>query len=181
MYCVTFPSPSVLHWMMHFTTFSDRFADTPVKIAELSRFRNAKETTAALKGIADGSIDIVIGTHRIVQADSAFKDLGLVIVDEEQKFGVKQKEKIRQIESKTERTIHFSFNTTIAKKETPFSRRYRQMLELTPEELQAKIEQEKEAFQGYLERFESETLEEGEVNPIVFGETPYKSFSLSKI
>ena len=55
------------------------------------------------------------------------------------------------------------------------------MLELTPEELQAKIEQEKESFQGYLERFESETLEEGEVNPIVFGETPYKSFSLSKI
>ncbi|SFN10397.1 transcription-repair coupling factor (superfamily II helicase) [Formivibrio citricus] len=89
--------PTTLLAEQHFQTFSDRFADWPVKIVELSRFRSQKETTAALKGIADGSVDIVIGTHKLVQPDVQFKQLGLVIIDEEHRFGVRQKEQLKAL------------------------------------------------------------------------------------
>ncbi len=89
--------PTTLLAEQHFQNFSDRFADWPVRIAELSRFRSAKESRAALAGLADGSVDIVIGTHKLVQPDIEFKNLGLVIIDEEHRFGVRQKEQLKRL------------------------------------------------------------------------------------
>jgi transcription-repair coupling factor (superfamily II helicase) len=84
--------PTTLLCEQHFQTFSDRFADWPVRIAELSRFRTAGEATQALKELADGRLDIVIGTHKLLQRDVHFSRLGLVVIDEEHRFGVRQKE-----------------------------------------------------------------------------------------
>jgi len=95
-------TPTTLLAEQHFQTFSDRFADWPVKIAELSRFRNAKETTAAMAGAASGEIDIVIGTHKLLQKDMKFKKLGLVIVDEEHRFGVRQKEALKKLRAEVD-------------------------------------------------------------------------------
>lgn len=94
--------PTTLLAEQHFLNFSDRFADWPVKIAELSRFRSAKETTEALKGLADGRIDIVIGTHKLIQPDIKFKNLGLVIIDEEHRFGVRQKERLKALRAEVD-------------------------------------------------------------------------------
>ncbi len=94
--------PTTLLAEQHFQTFSDRFAGWPVRIAELSRFRNAKETTAALAGLADGSIDIVIGTHKLLSRGTEFKNLGLVIIDEEHRFGVRQKEKLKALRAEVD-------------------------------------------------------------------------------
>jgi transcription-repair coupling factor (superfamily II helicase) len=94
--------PTTLLAEQHFQTFSDRFADWPVKIAELSRFRNAKETSAALAGLADGTIDIVIGTHKLLSRGTEFKNLGLVIIDEEHRFGVRQKEKLKALRAEVD-------------------------------------------------------------------------------
>ncbi|MDD5403965.1 MAG: transcription-repair coupling factor [Sulfuricella sp.] len=94
--------PTTLLAEQHFNNFSDRFADWPVKIAELSRFRSAKETTQALKGLAAGEIDIVIGTHKLIQKDVKFKNLGLVIVDEEHRFGVRQKEQLKALRAEVD-------------------------------------------------------------------------------
>ena len=87
--------PTTLLAEQHFQMFSDRFADWPVQIAELSRFRSPKEVKAALDGLAAGSIDLVIGTHKLIQPDVKFKNLGLVIIDEEHRFGVRQKEQLK--------------------------------------------------------------------------------------
>ena len=89
--------PTTLLVEQHFQNFSDRFADWPIKIAELSRFRSAKESKAALEGLANGSVDIVIGTHKLVQPDIHFKNLGLAIIDEEHRFGVRQKEQLKRL------------------------------------------------------------------------------------
>ncbi|MEN3029472.1 transcription-repair coupling factor [Chromobacterium amazonense] len=89
--------PTTLLAEQHFQNFSDRFADWPVRIAELSRFKSGKETKAALAGLAEGSVDIVIGTHKLVQPDIQFKNLGLVIIDEEHRFGVRQKEQLKRL------------------------------------------------------------------------------------
>ncbi|PXX42822.1 transcription-repair coupling factor [Aquitalea magnusonii] len=89
--------PTTLLAEQHFQNFSDRFNDWPVKIAELSRFRSAKESKAALAGLAEGTVDIVIGTHKLVQPDVQFKNLGLVIIDEEHRFGVRQKEQLKRL------------------------------------------------------------------------------------
>ncbi len=94
--------PTTLLAEQHFQTFSDRFADFPVKIAELSRFRSAKEVAAVLEGLKSGRIDIVIGTHRLLQADVAFKNLGLVIIDEEHRFGVRQKERLKALRAEVD-------------------------------------------------------------------------------
>ena len=85
-----------------FQTFSDRFADFPVRIAELSRFRTPKEVAAALEGLRTGRIDIVIGTHKLLQKDVVFKDLGLVIIDEEHRFGVRQKERLKELRAEVD-------------------------------------------------------------------------------
>jgi transcription-repair coupling factor (superfamily II helicase) len=94
--------PTTLLAEQHFQTFSDRFADFPVRIAELSRFRTGKETKAALEGLATGKIDLVIGTHKLLQGDVKFKDLGLVIIDEEHRFGVRQKELLKRLRAEVD-------------------------------------------------------------------------------
>ena len=91
--------PTTLLAQQHYQTFLDRFADWPIRIEQLSRFRDTDETRAALAGLQSGSVDIVIGTHKLLEADVVFKDLGLLIIDEEHRFGVRQKEKIKAIRS----------------------------------------------------------------------------------
>ncbi|WP_154103971.1 transcription-repair coupling factor [Eikenella corrodens] len=90
-------APTTLLVEQHAQNFADRFADFPVKVASLSRFNNSKATKAALEGMADGTVDIVIGTHKLVQDDIEFKNLGLVIIDEEHRFGVRQKEQLKRL------------------------------------------------------------------------------------
>lgn len=94
--------PTTLLAEQHYQTFSDRFADWPVKIAELSRFRSAKEQAEALEWLAEGKVDILIGTHRLLQKDVEFKRLGLVIIDEEHRFGVRQKEALKTLRSEVD-------------------------------------------------------------------------------
>lgn len=94
--------PTTLLCEQHFQTFSDRFADWPVKVAELSRFRSGKETSDALKGILEGKVDVVIGTHKLIQDDVQFARLGLVIIDEEHRFGVRQKEALKKLRSEVD-------------------------------------------------------------------------------
>jgi transcription-repair coupling factor (superfamily II helicase) len=94
--------PTTLLAEQHFQTFSDRFADMPVRIAELSRFRSPKEVATALEGIKAGQIDIVIGTHKLLQKDIVFKNLGLTIIDEEHRFGVRQKERMKELRAEVD-------------------------------------------------------------------------------
>jgi transcription-repair coupling factor (superfamily II helicase) len=99
-------TPTTLLAEQHFQTFSDRFAyvadQWPVKIAELSRFRSSKETGAALAGLASGAVDIVIGTHKLLSRDVKFARLGLVIVDEEHRFGVRHKEALKALRAEVD-------------------------------------------------------------------------------
>ncbi len=94
--------PTTLLVEQHYQNFCDRFADWPIKIAEISRFRTKKEQAEALKGLADGTIDIVIGTHRLIQKDVKFKNLGLAILDEEHRFGVRQKEQMKALRAEVD-------------------------------------------------------------------------------
>jgi transcription-repair coupling factor (superfamily II helicase) len=94
--------PTTLLAEQHFQNFSNRFADLPVKIAELSRFRSAKEQTQALKDMEDGKIDIIIGTHKLIQKGVKFHNLGLVIIDEEHRFGVQQKERLKALRAEVD-------------------------------------------------------------------------------
>ncbi len=94
--------PTTLLAQQHFENFSIRFAPFPVKIGILSRFQSANEIKATLKDLAGGVIDIVIGTHRVVQKDVLFKQLGLVIIDEEQSFGVRHKERLKQLRTQVD-------------------------------------------------------------------------------
>ena len=89
--------PTTLLAQQHAANFADRFADWPVRIESLSRFRSAKETTAVLEAVEKGTVDIVIATHRLLHANARFKDLGLIIVDEEHRFGVRDKEKLKAL------------------------------------------------------------------------------------
>jgi len=94
--------PTTLLAEQHYNNFCDRFADWPIKIAEISRFRTAKEQKEALEGLAAGKIDIIIGTHRLIQKDVKFKNLGLVILDEEHRFGVRQKEQLKAMRAEVD-------------------------------------------------------------------------------
>lgn len=95
-------APTTLLAEQHAQTFADRFADWPVRIAELSRFRTSKEVAQAVKGMADGTIDIVIGTHKLLSNDVKFTRLGLVIIDEEHRFGVRQKEALKALRAEVD-------------------------------------------------------------------------------
>ncbi|MFC5510241.1 transcription-repair coupling factor [Massilia jejuensis] len=95
-------APTTLLAEQHAQTFADRFADWPVKIAELSRFRTGKEINTAIKGMADGTLDIVIGTHKLLSPDVKFTRLGLVIIDEEHRFGVRQKEALKALRAEVD-------------------------------------------------------------------------------
>lgn len=89
--------PTTLLVQQHSKTFAERYAGFPIKVAGLSRFNTAKESKEILQELAAGSVDVVVGTHRILSTDVQFKDLGLVIVDEEQRFGVEQKESLKKM------------------------------------------------------------------------------------
>jgi transcription-repair coupling factor (superfamily II helicase) len=89
--------PTTVLAQQHFNNFRERMADYPIRVELLSRFRTRREQDAVVKNLAAGAVDIVIGTHRIVQEDIAFKDLGLVVIDEEQRFGVLHKEKFKRL------------------------------------------------------------------------------------
>jgi transcription-repair coupling factor (superfamily II helicase) len=89
--------PTTLLVQQHFTTFSERYAQFPVIVKALSRFQSDTEAKAVLEGLRDGSVDIVIGTHRLFSSETRFKDLGLVVVDEEQRFGVEHKEQLKKL------------------------------------------------------------------------------------
>ncbi len=95
-------APTTLLAEQHFQTLSDRFAKWPVKVAEMSRFRSGKEITAAIKGIADGSVDIVVGTHKLLSADVKFARLGLLVIDEEHRFGVRHKEVMKAMRAEVD-------------------------------------------------------------------------------
>ncbi|MCU7846266.1 MAG: transcription-repair coupling factor [Candidatus Thiodiazotropha sp. (ex Monitilora ramsayi)] len=94
--------PTTLLAQQHFQNFSDRFADWPVKVESLSRFRTAKQQQSVIDGLADGKIDIVVGTHKLLTAGIDFKNLGLVIIDEEHRFGVRHKEKLKALRSEVD-------------------------------------------------------------------------------
>jgi len=94
--------PTTLLVEQHFQTFSDRFADLPVKLAELSRFRSPAEMKTVLEGLANGRIDLVIGTHKLIQRDVKFQRLGLVVIDEEHRFGVRQKEQLKRLRAEVD-------------------------------------------------------------------------------
>ena len=89
--------PTTLLVQQHGKTFAERYAGFPIKVAGLSRFNTAKESKEILAGLSAGTIDVVVGTHRILSNDVVFKDLGLVVVDEEQRFGVEQKESLKKL------------------------------------------------------------------------------------
>jgi transcription-repair coupling factor (superfamily II helicase) len=92
-----FLAPTTILAEQHWKTLCERYASYPVRVDCLSRLRPAREQRKTLAGLADGSVDVIVGTHRLLSRDVKFKDLGLVIVDEEQRFGVKQKEKLKQL------------------------------------------------------------------------------------
>ena len=110
--------PTTVLAYQHYQTFSGRLKNLPVRVEYLSRARSTKQTTAILKDLADGKIDILIGTHKLIGKSVKFKDLGLLIIDEEQKFGVSTKEKLRQLKTNVDtltmsatpipRTLQFS-------------------------------------------------------------------------
>jgi transcription-repair coupling factor (superfamily II helicase) len=94
--------PTTILALQHYGTFAERLADYPITLEHVSRFRSAAEQRAAVRGFADGRVDILIGTHRVLSRDVRAKDLGLLIVDEEQRFGVRQKELLRALKLKVD-------------------------------------------------------------------------------
>lgn len=115
---VAFLVPTTILAQQHYETMMERFQDYPIKIGMLSRFRTRKEQQETIKGLKNGTIDIVVGTHRLLSKDVQFHDLGLLIIDEEQRFGVAHKEKIKQMKTNVDvltltatpipRTLHMS-------------------------------------------------------------------------
>jgi len=94
--------PTTLLCEQHYQTFTNRFADWPVRIAEISRFKTAKESAQALQELAEGKIDIIIGTHKLIGKDVKFNRLGLVVIDEEHRFGVRQKETLKAMRAEVD-------------------------------------------------------------------------------
>ncbi|HSV78435.1 MAG TPA: transcription-repair coupling factor, partial [Ramlibacter sp.] len=99
---VAFLAPTTLLAEQHYQTLVDRFSKWPVKVAEVSRFRSGKEVTVTMKGIADGTVDIVVGTHKLLSESTKFKNLGLLIIDEEHRFGVRHKEAMKALRAEVD-------------------------------------------------------------------------------
>lgn len=128
--------PTTILAQQHYNNFVQRFSDFPVNVDVISRFRSKVEQKATLKAVKEGNVDILIGTHRILQADVMFKDLGLLVIDEEQRFGVSHKEKIKKLKKNVDvltlsatpipRTLHMSLIGVrdISVIETPPAERY---------------------------------------------------------
>jgi len=95
-------APTTILAEQHRHTFEERLADYPVRVGSLSRFRSARETRELLAAVANGEVDVVIGTHRLLSEDVVFKDLGLLVVDEEQRFGVKHKERLKRLRTQVD-------------------------------------------------------------------------------
>jgi transcription-repair coupling factor (superfamily II helicase) len=95
-------APTTLLAEQHFQTLKDRFSKWPVKVAEVSRFRSTKEVNEALKGLADGTVDIVVGTHKLLSQSTQFKNLGLLVIDEEHRFGVRHKEAMKAMRAEVD-------------------------------------------------------------------------------
>ncbi|MCO5992778.1 transcription-repair coupling factor [Actinoallomurus rhizosphaericola] len=94
--------PTTLLVQQHLSTFTERFASFPVVIKPISRFQTDKEVVETLRGVADGTVDLVIGTHRLLSPETRFKDLGLIIIDEEQRFGVEHKERLKEMRTQVD-------------------------------------------------------------------------------
>ena len=153
--------PTTILALQHYNTFRDRLADFPCKVDYINRFKSAKEQKASLQNLLDGKTDIIIGTHRLLGKDVKFKDLGLLVVDEEQKFGVSAKEKLRSLKVNVDtmtmtatpipRTLQFSLMGArdISIMQTPPLNRYPIQTEVHPfsEEL-IKTAIEYEIFRG---------------------------------
>src|SRR5690606_23885046 len=115
---VAFLVPTTILAQQHYETIRERFQDFPISIGLLNRFRSRKQQTEVIKGLNNGTVDIVVGTHRLLSKDITYKDLGLLIIDEEQRFGVTHKEKIKQLKANIDvltltatpipRTLHMS-------------------------------------------------------------------------
>ncbi|PCH13552.1 Transcription-repair-coupling factor [Streptococcus parauberis] len=128
--------PTTVLAQQHYENFKERFEDYPVEVDVLSRFRSKKEQTATLDRLAKGRVDIIIGTHRLLSKDVIFSDLGLIVIDEEQRFGVKHKEKLKELKTKVDvltltatpipRTLHMSMLgiRDLSVIETPPTNRY---------------------------------------------------------
>ena len=99
---VAFLAPTTLLAEQHYQTLQDRFAKWPIKVAEMSRFRTTKEISTAAQGLADGTVDIVVGTHKLLSPSIRFKDLGLLIIDEEHRFGVRHKETMKALRAEVD-------------------------------------------------------------------------------
>jgi transcription-repair coupling factor (superfamily II helicase) len=95
-------APTTLLAEQHYQNISDRFGKWPIKVAELSRFRSSKEVKATLEGLADGTVDIVVGTHKLLSSDVKFKRLGLLVIDEEHRFGVRHKEQMKALRAEVD-------------------------------------------------------------------------------
>src|SRR4029077_11644544 len=95
-------APTTVLAEQHFVTFSERFDEFPVRVAALSRFRSKAEQQKTIASLADGKLDVVVGTHRILSRDVRFKDLGLVVIDEEQRFGVTHKERLKELRTQVD-------------------------------------------------------------------------------
>ena len=95
-------APTTLLVQQHHATFADRYAGFPINVAPLSRFQSGAEAQATVEGLRDGRVDVVVGTHRLLSGDISFKDLGLVIVDEEQRFGVEHKEQLKRLRTRVD-------------------------------------------------------------------------------
>jgi len=112
--------PTTILADQHYQTFTRRLAGYPVRVANLSRFRTRKDQAVVVKGVASGTVDVVIGTHRLLQRDVTFRDLGLVVIDEEQRFGVAHKERLKRMRAAVDvltlsatpipRTLHMAFS-----------------------------------------------------------------------
>ncbi|WP_017470338.1 transcription-repair coupling factor [Amphibacillus jilinensis] len=149
--------PTTILAQQHYETVLERFQDYPIEIGLLSRFRSRKQQTETLKGLKEGVVDLVIGTHRLLSKDVEYKDLGLLVVDEEQRFGVKHKEKIKQLKTNVDvltltatpipRTLHMSMLGVrdLSVIETPPANRFpiqTYVLEFNPMFLREAIERE---------------------------------------
>lgn len=149
--------PTTVLAQQHYNTFTQRFSNFPVRIGLLNRFKTAREQRAVLQGLKEGALDIVIGTHRLLSNDVKFKDLGLVIVDEEQRFGVAHKERLKQLRASVDvvtltatpipRTLHMSLAGTrdMSIIETPPEERYpvqTYVVEYSPELIKEAIRRE---------------------------------------
>ncbi len=112
--------PTTILALQHYNTFVERFAEYPVRVEMLSRFKSAKEQKEIVKGLGDGSVHVVVGTHRLLSKDIVFTDLGLVVIDEEQRFGVKHKERLKELRTSVDiltltatpipRTLHMALS-----------------------------------------------------------------------